>query len=115
MEVALSQMEVVPSKMEVTSSKIEVSPFFCRFSRFTHFCRDLHFVAIYALFPPIFLAKIANPATKVLFLMYGYEYSFERSVRNQLRKVKNNELYIFYVLSELNFDANFHDFSIFLL
>ena len=51
---------------------MEVAPFFVdfhhflsiftivyRFSRFTHFCRDLHFVAIYALFPHFFLAKIA--------------------------------------------------------
>ena len=33
------------------------SPFFCRFSRFTHLCRDLHFVEIYALFPPIFFGQ----------------------------------------------------------
>ena len=48
------------------------SPFFCRFSRFTHFCRDLHSVEIYALFPPIFLAKIAIPATSHVFSMYGF-------------------------------------------
>ena len=50
------------------------SPFFCRFSRFTHFCRDLHSVEIYALFPPIFLAKIAIPATSHVFSMYGSSY-----------------------------------------
>ena len=39
------------------------SPFFVdfhhfyRFSRFTHVCRDLHFVAIYALFPQFFLGQ----------------------------------------------------------
>ena len=49
------------------------SPFFCRFSRFTHFCRDLHSVEIYALFPPIFLAKIAIPATSHVFSMYDSE------------------------------------------
>ena len=29
----------------------------CRFSRFTHFCRDFCFVEMYALFPPIFVGK----------------------------------------------------------
>ena len=43
-------------------------PFSCQFSRFTHFCRNLHFVAIYELFPQIFLAEITISATKVLFL-----------------------------------------------
>ena len=49
---------------------MEVAPFFVdfhhflliftifyRFSRFTHFCRDLHFVAIYALFPQNFFGQ----------------------------------------------------------
>ena len=49
---------------------MEVAPFFVdfhhllliftifyRFSRFTHFCRDLHFVAIYALFPQIYFGQ----------------------------------------------------------
>ena len=49
---------------------MEVAPFFVdfhhflsiftilyQFSRFTHFCRDLHFVAIYALFPQIFFGQ----------------------------------------------------------
>ena len=30
---------------------------FYRFSRFTHFCRDLYFVAIYALFPQFFFGQ----------------------------------------------------------
>ena len=51
---------------------MEVAPFFVdfhhflliftifyRFSRFTHFCRDLHFVAIYALFPQIYFGQIS--------------------------------------------------------
>ena len=62
---------------------MEVAPFFVdfhhflsifiifyRFSRFTHFCRDLHFVGIYALFPQFFLAKIAISATSHVFCMY---------------------------------------------
>ena len=30
---------------------------FYRFSQFTHFCRDLHFVAIYAIFPQFFFGQ----------------------------------------------------------
>ena len=64
---------------------MEVAPFFVdfhhflsiftilyQFSRFTHFWRDLHFVAIYALFPQIFLAKIAFSATSHAFCMYDF-------------------------------------------
>ena len=59
---------------------MEVAPFFVdfhhfyRFSQFTHFCRDLHFVAIYALFPQIFMAKIAITATSHVFCMYAPMY-----------------------------------------
>ena len=52
---------------------LSIFTIFYRFSRFTHFCRDLHFVAIYALFPQIFLAKIAISATSHVFCMYEYE------------------------------------------
>ena len=44
---------------------------FYRFSRFTHICRDLHFFAIYALFPQFFLAKIAFSVTSHVFCMYA--------------------------------------------
>ena len=63
-------MVLLPSKMVLPPSKMEVAPFFVdfhhflsiftifyRFSRFTHFCCDLHFVAIYALFPQIFFGQ----------------------------------------------------------
>ena len=36
---------------------LSIVTIFYRFSRFTHFCRDLHFVAIYALFPQIFFGQ----------------------------------------------------------
>ena len=36
---------------------LSIFAIFYRFSRFTHFCRDLHFVAIYALFPQIFFGQ----------------------------------------------------------
>ena len=50
---------------------LSIFTIFYRFSRFTHFCRDLHFVAIYALFPQFFLAKIAFSATSHVFCMYA--------------------------------------------
>ena len=52
---------------------LSIFTIFYRFSRFTHFCRDLHFFAIYALFPQIFLAKIAISATSHVFCMYDYD------------------------------------------
>ena len=73
-------MEVAPFKMEVAPFFVDFHHFlsiftiFYRFSRFTHFCRDLHFVAIYALFPQIFLAKIAFSATSHVFCMYALWY-----------------------------------------
>ena len=50
---------------------LSIFTIFYRFSRFTHFCRDLHFVAIYALFPQFFFGKIAFTATSHVFCMYG--------------------------------------------
>ena len=60
---------------------MEVAPFFVDFhhflsiftnfyqlSRFTHFCRDLHFVAIYALFPQIFFGQSSLPRNITRFL-----------------------------------------------
>ena len=72
------------------------SPFFCRFSRFTHFCRDLHSVEIYALFPPIFLAKIAIPATSHVFSMYAWAQGGALRlcfVRLASGKLRNNDSY----------------------
>ena len=56
-------MEVAPFLMEVAPFFVDFHHFlsiftiFYRFSRFTHFCRDLHFVAIYTLFPQIFFGQ----------------------------------------------------------
>ena len=56
---------------------MEVAPFFVdfhhfyRFSRFTHFCRDLHFVAIYALFPQIFFGQNSLTASSHVLCMYA--------------------------------------------
>ena len=36
---------------------LSIFTIFYRFSRYTHFCRDLHFVAIYAFFPQIFFGQ----------------------------------------------------------
>ena len=45
-------MEVAPFFVDFHHF-LSIFTIFYRFSRFTHFCRDLHFVAIYALFPQI--------------------------------------------------------------
>ena len=62
-------MEVAPFFVDFHHF-LSIFTIFYRFSRFTHFCRDLHFVAIYALFPQIFLAKITISATSHVFCMY---------------------------------------------
>jgi len=62
-------MEVAPFFVDFHHF-LSIFTIFYRFSRFTHFCRDLHFVAIYALFPQFFLAKIAISATSHVFCMY---------------------------------------------
>ena len=49
-------MEVAPFFVDFHHF-LSIFTIFYRFSRFTHFCRDLHFVAIYALFPQIFFGQ----------------------------------------------------------
>ena len=49
-------MEVAPFFVDI-HHLLSIFTIFYRFSRFTHFCRDLHFVAIYALFPQIFFGQ----------------------------------------------------------
>ena len=56
-------MEVAPFFVDFHHF-LSIFTIFCRFSRFTHFCRDLHFVAIYALFPPIFFGQNSHPRHK---------------------------------------------------
>ena len=63
-------MEVAPFFVDFHHF-LSIFTIFYRFSRFTHFCRNSHFVAIYALFPQFFLAKIAFSATSHVFCMYG--------------------------------------------
>ena len=63
-------MEVAPFFVDFHHF-LSIFTIFYRLSRFTHFCRALHFVAIYALFPHFFLAKIAFSATSHVFCMYG--------------------------------------------
>ena len=47
---------------------LSIFTIFYRFSRFTHFCRDLHFVAIYALFPQFFLGQSSHLCNITRFL-----------------------------------------------
>ena len=68
-------MEVAPFFVDFHHF-LSIFTIFYRFSRFTHFCRDLHFVAIYILsrfthfFRKFFLAKKAFSATSHGFCMY---------------------------------------------
>ena len=63
-------MEVAPFFVDFHHF-LSIFTIFYRFSRFTHFCRDLHFVAIYALFPQIFFGQNSLPATSHVFCMYA--------------------------------------------
>ena len=49
-------MEVAPFFVDFHHF-LSIFTIFYRFSQFTHFCRDLHFVVIYALFPQIFFGQ----------------------------------------------------------
>ena len=49
-------MEVAPFFVDFHHF-LSIFTIFYRFSRFTHFCCDLHFVAIYALFPQFFFGQ----------------------------------------------------------
>ena len=49
-------MEVVPFFVDFHHF-LSIFTIFCWFSRFTHFCRDLHFAEIYALFLQIFFGQ----------------------------------------------------------
>ena len=49
-------MEVAPFFVDF-HHLLSIFTIFYQFSRFTLFCRDLHFVAIYALFPQIYFAQ----------------------------------------------------------
>ena len=49
-------MEVAPFFVDFHHF-LSIFTIFYRFSRFTHFCRDLHFVGIYALFPQIYFGQ----------------------------------------------------------
>ena len=72
-------MEVAPFFVDFHHF-LSIFTIFYRFSRFTHFCRDLHFVAIYSLFPQFFLAKIAISATSHVFCMYAYNPLFLKHI-----------------------------------
>ena len=52
-------MEVAPFFVDFHHF-LSIFTIFYRFSRFTHFCRDLHFVAIYALFPQFFFGQSSH-------------------------------------------------------
>ena len=105
-------MEVAPFFVDFHHF-LSIFTIFYRFSRFMHFCRDLHFVAIYALFPQIFLVKIAFPATSHVFCMYdvthppphSYSNCAKDSYKWSTKIVKNQvltDLQKFYVWSKFS-------------
>ena len=63
-------MEVAPFFVDFHHF-LSIFTIFYRFSRFMHFYRDLHFVAIYALFPQIFFGQNSITASSHVFCMYG--------------------------------------------
>ena len=64
-------MEVAPFFVDFHHF-LSIFTIFYRFSRFTHFCRDLHFVAIYALFPQIFFGQNSLLRNITRFCMYAH-------------------------------------------
>ena len=60
-------MEVAPFFVDFHHF-LSIFTIFYRFSRFTHLCRDLHFVAIYALFPQFFFGQNSLPRNITRFL-----------------------------------------------
>ena len=63
-------MEVAPFFVDFHHF-LSIFTIFYRFSRFTHFCRDLHFVAIYTLFPQFFFGQNSHLRNKSPFFMYA--------------------------------------------
>ena len=63
-------MEVAPFFVDFHHF-LSIFTIFYRFSRFTHFCRDLHFVAIYALFPQFFFGQNSLLRNITRFCMYA--------------------------------------------
>ena len=60
-------MEVAPFFVDFHHF-LSIFTIFYSFSRFTHFCRNLHFVAIYALFPQIYFGQNSLPRNITRFL-----------------------------------------------
>ena len=68
-------MEVAPFFVDFHHF-LSIFTIFYRFSRFTHICRDLHFVAIYALFPQIFFGQNSLLRNITRFCMYANKGGF---------------------------------------
>ena len=85
-------MEVAPFFVDFHHF-LSIFTIFYRFSRFTHFCRDLHFVAIYALFPQFFFGQnsLLRNITRFLHVcakddssVFGFHNCFEEIRRGNL-------------------------------
>ena len=95
-------MEVAPFFVDFHHF-LSIFTIFYRFSRFTHFCRDLHFVAIYALFPQFFLAKIAFSVTSHVFCMYDQRFWGWGKWDASLNKKKSEKMCVFSVVFSVVF------------
>ena len=76
-------MEVAPFFVDFHHF-LSIFTIFYRFSRFTHFCCDLHFVPIYALFPQFFfgqnsllrnITRFLHVCQRIVFLNGKFPYS----------------------------------------
>ena len=123
MEVAPSQMEVAPFQMEVAPFFVDFHHFlsiftiFCRFSRFTHFCRDLrtfsaisfwpkqpspHHHTFFACMPIYQMLSLAQLVTQVFLgpsLLKGPVQLFTFCKNCPLRASINDPLPVFYAIA----------------
>ena len=85
-------MEVAPFFVDFHHF-LSIFTIFCRFSRITHFCRDLHFVAIYALFPQIFFGQnsLLRNITRFLHVCPRVNKNQTSRVKNDLKWLKNEQ------------------------
>ena len=104
-------MEVAPFFVDFHHF-LSIFTIFYRFSRFTHFCRDLHFVAIYALFPQIFFGQNSLLRNITRFLHVWLElrqklnligYTCKMMLRNMWEAFNN--LLDVYIAKELSFSS----------
>ena len=81
-------MEVAPFFVDFHHFFVDFHHFFYQFSWFTHFCRDLHFVAIYTLFPQIFFGQNSILRNITRFLHVWIETCKSPNAKNRVSQKK---------------------------